>query len=118
MAKIAIVDDEAEWRAIYGECLSDAGYTVVTFENGNDALSHIGKHGCDLVVLDVRMSPGGQAVLRALRGIRPDIPVVVASSYASACKTDRDFRDAAAFLDKSPRVSDLLHIVQAILARK
>ena len=116
MAKILIVDDEAEWREAYRDCLTDAGYTVVTFENGHEALKHIQAHGCDLAVLDVRMSPGGQEVLRSIRDIRPDLPVVVASSYAGY-RDDPDFRGAAAFLDKSPRVSELLHAVRAVLAR-
>jgi len=116
MAKILIVDDEAEWREAYRECLTDAGHSVIAFGNGHEALKHIETHGCDLVVLDVRMSPSGREVLRSIRRIRPDLPVVVASSYAGY-RDDPDFRGAAAFLDKSPRMSDLPQVVQAVLAQ-
>ncbi len=116
MARIVIVDDEAEWRGAYRECLADAGHAAVAFENGYDALKHIATHGCDLVVLDVRMSPSGREVLRSIRGSLPGLPVIVASSHA-ASRNDPEFQDIAAFLDKSPRISELLHVVQEVLTR-
>ena len=56
MAKILIVDDEEHIRYLYSEELGDAGYEVITAENGHLLLEKIEEEKPDLVVLDIKMT--------------------------------------------------------------
>jgi len=116
VARIAIIDDEREWRDIYRTALSEAGHSVETYASGNgDALSEISGSRFDLVVLDIRMSPSGRQVMHDIRKIMPGMPVVVSSSYAGY-RTDPDFESACAFVEKSVDIAALCEAVNAVLA--
>lgn len=57
MEKILVVDDEKEICDLIGLILSNEGYTVYKFYNGNDALDCIHNTELDMAILDV-MLPG------------------------------------------------------------
>lgn len=57
MEKILVVDDEKEICDLIGLMLSNEGYTVYKFYNGNDALDCIHNTELDMAILDV-MLPG------------------------------------------------------------
>ncbi len=82
--KILLVEDEDMVRAVAERALARAGYEVVACEGGEEGLSAIEDGGeFDLIVSDVVM-PGldGPAMVRAIRKIRPDMPVLFMSGYA------------------------------------
>lgn len=54
-AKILLADDSPSIRSLVSEILSDAGFTVVTAEDGQDALDKIYKENPDLLILDYEM---------------------------------------------------------------
>lgn len=54
-AKILLADDSAAIRMLVSEILTDAGFTVVTAEDGQDALDKIYKENPDLLILDYEM---------------------------------------------------------------
>ena len=54
-AKILVVDDEPDHRAIVQRWLEDDGYEVYTAVNGWDGLESIIQHQPDLTVTDIRM---------------------------------------------------------------
>jgi len=54
-AKILLADDNAAIRMLVSEILTDAGFTVVTAEDGQDALDKIYKENPDLLILDYEM---------------------------------------------------------------
>ncbi len=76
-ATVAIVDDEAMVRDVTGRYLREAGYDVVEFDDGDQALRGLRSDPVDLVVLDV-MLPGrnGWEVLRELR-VGSRVPVIM-----------------------------------------
>ena len=53
-------------------------------ESGPDALEHIKSHGCQLMLLDIKM-PGmdGVEVLQKAKELFPDLPVVMMTAYAT-----------------------------------
>ena len=55
MAKILIVEDEAELREILGRYLEKQGYSVLLAENGVRGLSMAQESKPDLILLDVKM---------------------------------------------------------------
>ena len=54
-AKILLADDSAAIRALISEILTDAGFDVITAEDGQDALDKIYKTNPDLLILDYEM---------------------------------------------------------------
>jgi len=64
---IIIVDDDREMCEELRETLEDEGYSVRTAFNGLDGLAVVEKHGCDLLLLDLKM-PGltGEEILKRL----------------------------------------------------
>jgi DNA-binding response OmpR family regulator len=82
MAKILIVDDEEHIRYLYSEELSDAGYEVITAENGYMLLEKIEEEKPDLVVLDIKMVDyNGLDLLQDIRNKFYDLPVVLCTAY-------------------------------------
>ena len=81
MARILLVDDEAEIVLIVKKFLSKFNYDVLTATSGSAALELIAREPkFDLVVLDVKM-PGmnGIEVLATLRASGNTVPVLVLS---------------------------------------
>lgn len=55
MAKILVVEDEAQLRQLIVEYLTDEGYETVAAGDGLEALKLLEKRACDMIVTDVMM---------------------------------------------------------------
>jgi len=107
MAKILIVDDEEHIRYLYSEELSDAGYEVITAENGHLLLERIEKEKPDLVVLDIKMVDyNGLDLLQDIRNKFYDLPVVLCTAY-DTFKEDMKSIAADYYVIKSFDLSEL-----------
>ena len=82
MKKILLVDDEEGTQFLYREVLEGDGYEVHSALTGKDALQKLKTVSPDLVILDINM-PGmnGIEILREIKAIKPNIPVVLFSAY-------------------------------------
>lgn len=82
MKKILLVDDEESIQLLYHEEFEDEGYVVISALNGEEALEKFQTDQPDLVILDIQM-PGmnGIEVLRQMKMMRSDIPVILSSAY-------------------------------------
>ena len=82
---ILVVDDEAGVRVMVARMLSLAGYSVVSAQSGEEALSIAQEYAAplDLVLSDVRM-PGmsGPEMVEQLQQLRPGIRVMYMSAYS------------------------------------
>lgn len=82
-ARILVVDDDRSIIKVLRGYLEQAGYQVLTAEDGETALHVLRREQPDLVILDLMMPEvDGFAVLDALRG-NPEtanIPVIVATA--------------------------------------
>lgn len=117
MFDIMVVDDEHAWRSLFCETLSDAGYSVRSYDNGLEALQDMGRTLPDLVVLDIRMFPSGHDILADVRLCWPEMPVIVASSYGSY-SGDPALAGADAFIEKSFNGDQLLDAVDRVLGER
>jgi two-component system response regulator AtoC len=83
-AKILIVDDEAIIRDSLREWLNDAGYEVLTAENGAQALKAIEGEEPRIVIADLVM-PGmdGIELMKRAKQVSPDIEVIITTAYGS-----------------------------------
>ena len=84
VAKILIIDDDADSREAVAAYLSKGGHTVRAAANGRQALEAVSEEVPDAILLDVRM-PGmdGIAVLDVLRSyLRWDtVPIAMFTAY-------------------------------------
>lgn len=82
-ANVLVVDDEEEIRKILTQILEKEGFRVVTAPDGQQAMRQLCLEAPDLILLDVRM-PGlsGMEVLKKIREIDDDPPVVLITAYA------------------------------------
>jgi len=83
-ARVLCVDDEVLGLEIRRVVFERAGYTVLTASGGKSAIALFRQNEVDAVILDYAM-PGmdGSQVARALREIRPDVPILLLSAYLS-----------------------------------
>jgi putative PEP-CTERM system response regulator len=82
--KILVVDDEAIIRESLRDWLSDAGYQVLTAEDGFQALKMIEKEKPGIAIVDLVM-PGmdGIELLKRAKEISPSIEVIIVTAYGS-----------------------------------
>jgi DNA-binding response OmpR family regulator len=86
-ARILVVDDEENIRALVETYLRNDGYDVVTAATGEDAVEKVATTAPDLVILDVRL-PGidGFEVLRRIRK-QSDVYVIMLTARADELDT-------------------------------
>ena len=116
---ILLVDDEeAVWKLgqrVLGRC----GYTVLKAENGVQALEVYQAHQEEiaLVVLDVVMPEmGGRECLRRLRGIDPQVKVLISTGYTADSSTQKLVAEGALGVVEKPfLLQDLAVAVRAAL---
>ena|SRR5258708_2328071 len=73
--KVLLIEDEADVRNLYQSVLIDAGYQVITAEEGEDGLAKIRAGGFNLILLDVMLPKlDGIAILEALSKQGPEKP--------------------------------------------
>ena len=118
-AKILVVDDNAQNRALARETLEDEGYEVILAENGDAGLRAVEAHRPDCVLLDIRM-PGtdGFAVCARIRELPEarDTPVVFVTALRDVDTVDQALRAGGDdFLTKPVRPTELVLRVQAAL---
>jgi PAS domain S-box-containing protein len=114
---ILLADDEVAPRTVTARFVNRIGFDCVQAENGEEALRMFleAPGRFNLVILDVVMPVmDGPCCFRALRQVRPDLPVLFVSGYdAESLKSDL-MNEAVAFLQKPFRMDDLLDRVRAL----
>jgi len=81
MYTICFVEDEINLSNLIKMYLEKAGYEVITFTKGNDALSYIGKK-VDLWILDIMLQDdvSGYDIIKAIRKTDQLVPVIFTSA--------------------------------------
>jgi CheY-like chemotaxis protein len=117
--RILLVEDEESVRGFASKILEGKGYSVVTAEDGYEAIRRFHERSgeIDLLLTDVIM-PGmnGRELAELIRGMKPGIRVVFISGYTDDEAFRRDVVDEGmAFQPKPFSPEDLLHIVREAL---
>ena len=110
--KILLADDSVTAQNMGRKILADAGYEVITVNNGSAALKRVGEHRPDLIVLDVYM-PGysGLEVCQRLKeaGDTARIPILLTVGKLEPFKPEEARRVRAdGFIVKPFEASELL----------
>ena len=82
--KILIVDDEEIMRSSLSDWLREDGYYVLAVEDGYKAIEKVEEEDWDLAIVDLKMPKiDGLEVLKKISKIRPKLPVVIITAYAT-----------------------------------
>jgi len=117
--RILVVDDEDIVAELIKGVLAGEGAEVLEASNGYEAINIFERlhDTIDLVILDMIM-PGinGDEVLKALRGIRDDIRIIISSGFMSEDQREKlnEFR-VDGFLDKPYNDKDVIKAVSRTL---
>jgi two-component system NtrC family response regulator len=81
---VLIADDDSSFRRVLEYQLKQAGYDVLTAEDGQKALEILSQNRCHAVLTDLDM-PGltGGELLKAVKQESPDTPVIVITAYGT-----------------------------------
>ena len=119
---ILVVDDEASVAHIQRDVLEQLGYRVVVCLSGLEALAvfRAAPQRYALVITDQTM-PGlpGDALTRALRNLRPDIPIILCTGFSHTIDAEKA-RELGidAFLAKPWDIRALASTIQQVLAQR
>ncbi len=118
MEKILLVDDEESIQIVYREEFEDEGYEVISAIDGSIGLQKFKEEKPDIVILDIQM-PGinGIEVLRQMKMINGDIPVILSSAYQEF-KRDLGTWASDEYVVKSGNLAELKAAVQRLLKDK
>lgn len=119
MFHILVVDDDKNIRLFFGAVLEEAGYTVSSASNGEEALEIMEREHVDLVVLDVMMPKmDGYEFTRTLREANNNLPILMVS--AKQLPADKHMGFAAGtddYITKPIDDEEMLFRIKALLRR-
>jgi two-component system response regulator AtoC len=83
-SRILVVDDEEIMRSSLTDWLSEDGYDVLAVEDGFLGIEEVQKRDYDLAIVDLKMPKiDGLEVLKRMNKIRPRLPVIIITAYAT-----------------------------------
>src|SRR5262245_50033301 len=84
-AKLLVIDDDQLMRKLLSRVLTGKGYEATVAQDGAHARELFARDAFDLVLTDVHMPKvDGIAVLKQIREIDPDLPVIMFTASPSA----------------------------------
>jgi two-component system cell cycle sensor histidine kinase/response regulator CckA len=114
---VLLVEDEPMVRTVAERALTRHGYTVITANNGYEALEILDKgEEIALLISDVVMPEmDGPTMVREARKSRPDLPILFMSGYAEEQLRKSIDLDHVAFLPKPFSVQELAEAARKAL---
>jgi len=93
---ILVVEDDQALAEALQDTLVIAGYNVVMAENGRMALTQLESSAIDLIVSDINMPQmSGDVLLKRVKTLHPDIPVMLMTAYGTIEQAVDAMRDGA-----------------------
>ena len=116
---VLLVEDEPMVRTVAERALTRHGYTVITANNGFEALEILDRGDeIALLISDVVMPEmDGPTMVREARQSRPDLPILFMSGYAEEQLRKSIDIDKVAFLPKPFSVQELAEAARKALTR-
>lgn len=116
-ARLLVVEDDHEMRALLLDVLGEEGYDVAEAANGAEALIRLRSESFAGIILDKNM-PGlsGLDLLPGLRTICPETPIIMITAFGDlGTYMDAMERGAFAYVFKPFRMDELLRVLRQAL---
>jgi DNA-binding NarL/FixJ family response regulator len=117
---ILIADDHAVVRRGLTQVLADecAGAIVGEAATGQEAVDAVRRQAWDTVLLDINLpDKNGLEVLKEIKAVRPDLPVLILSHHAEEQYAARAYKSGAAgYLTKDSAPEELSLAIRKVLA--
>ncbi len=119
MVRILVVDDDKNTRILLKAVLEEDNYTVLTAENGEDALQVLDDNHVDLVILDIMMPKmDGYEFTKTLRQSNNNLPILMVSAKQLPADKHKGFLVGTDdYMTKPIDEEEMLLRVKALLRR-
>ncbi|MHC5053940.1 MAG: sigma-54-dependent transcriptional regulator [Planctomycetota bacterium] len=112
LPSVLIVDDEPLMLESMEDALGKKGYDIRTVTSGAQAIQVVEKHAVDILVADLRMPEmGGLSLLRAIKGLDPELPVIIMTAYSTVATAVEAMRSGAYDYVQKPFEIDELDVL-------
>jgi two-component system cell cycle response regulator CpdR len=118
MHKIILAEDDNDMRRFLVKALENAGYDVVSYDNGRSAYDRLREEPFELLLTDIVMPEmDGIELARKATELDPDMKVMFITGFAAvALNPDNQAPKDAKVLSKPFHLRDLVTEVQKLLA--
>ena len=118
MNKILLAEDDNDMRRFLVRALQNAGYDVVSYDNGVSAYNRLREEPFELLLTDIVMPEmDGIELARRATELDPDIKVMFITGFAAvALNPDSQAPKDAKVLSKPFHLKDLVNEVQKMMA--
>jgi two-component system cell cycle response regulator CpdR len=118
MAKIILAEDDSDMRRFLVRALQNAGYEVISFDNGLSAYQRLREEPFELLLTDIVMPEmDGIELARRASELDPDIKIMFITGFAAvALNSDSTAPKNAKVLSKPVHLRELVNEVQKMLA--
>ncbi len=114
---VLIADDDSSFRRVVEYQLKQAGYNVLTAEDGKRALEIFSRNRCHAVLTDLDMPElSGNELLKEIKRVSPDTPVILITAYGTIESAVEAMKEGAFHYVTKPVNRDaLLHTLEQAL---
>lgn len=118
MARVMVIDDEANLRLLYRHELGSEGYDVILTESEAEALVKLEQEKIDAVVLDLRLwDHWGIDLLDEILAKQRHVPIIINTAYGQL-RNNFHLWGADAFVTKSSDLSELKAVLARVMASR
>ena len=117
--RILIVDDNRQGLIARRHVLQELGHEVAICQDMKEALARFQQEPFDMVITDFKMPSGnGVDLIRKVRGLKPEVPIILISGFSDALGLDEETTGADAVIQKSStEVPQLVRAVNRLLKK-
>lgn len=112
--RVLLVDDDPAIRNLLSRWLVESSCDVTAVSGGEEAIQRVREQDFDLLLLDLMMpNPNGVETLAVVREIRPELEVVLVTSYFDSKMMDAALEHGALTVLKKPVER---HVLESLLS--
>jgi two-component system, cell cycle response regulator CpdR len=118
MSKILLAEDDVDMRRFLVKALQNAGFDVISYDNGLSAYQRLREEPFELLLTDIVMPEmDGIELARRAAELDPDIKIMFITGFAAvALNSDSSAPKHAKVLSKPIHLRELVNEVQKLLA--